>query len=79
MVREVDKHYRNSNIRVAIAAELLNRLMPARKPEYAEVNDTILNYPVQGDSVTSSAARVLMVPDPSTCGSPWRLRATWRR
>jgi hypothetical protein len=64
LVREVDRHYRNANLRVAIAADLLNRLMPNRKPEYAEVNDSILGYPVQGDSVTSSSAKIRLLPDP---------------
>ena len=60
----VDAHYRNANVRVAISGELLNRLIPKRDPEYAKVNDTLLGLPVHGQSLTGTAVRVLLVPDP---------------
>ena len=37
----IETHYRNDNLRIAVTAELLNRMMPKREPEYATVNDRI--------------------------------------
>ena len=66
----VAAHYRNANVRIAISAELLNRLVPQRNPEYAKVDDTLLGLPVHGQSMTQTTVRVLLVPDPN--------RACWR-
>ncbi|MGA2033631.1 MAG: hypothetical protein ABSG68_15360 [Thermoguttaceae bacterium] len=64
MAGDVESHYRNANVRFAVSAELLNRLIPKRQPEYAPVSDTILGHPVQGDSLLSSAVAVRLLPDP---------------
>ncbi len=61
----VAAHYRNANVRIAISAELLNRLVPQRNPEYAKVDDTLLGLPVHGQSMTQTTVRVLLVPDPN--------------
>ena len=37
----IEMHYRNANLRIAVTAELLNRMIPKREPEYAPVKDTI--------------------------------------
>jgi hypothetical protein len=60
----IEMHYRNANIRVAVTAELLNRLMPKREPEYAKVNDRILDVPVRGESLMASEVAVRLMPDP---------------
>ena len=60
----VDAHYRNANLRIAVTAELLNRIMPKREPEYAPVRDTIQNLPVRGQSLMASEITVRMIPDP---------------
>ncbi len=59
-----ETHYRNANLRVAVTAELLNRMMPKREPEYAPVQDTIQGATVRGQSVTANEISVRMVPDP---------------
>ena len=59
-----ETHYRNANLRVAVSAELLNRMMPKREPEYAPVQDTIQGATVRGQSVTANEISVRMVPDP---------------
>ena len=58
-------HYRNANLRLAVSAELLNRMLPKREPEYAPVVDTIQNVPVRGQSLSASDISVRMIPDPS--------------
>ena len=61
----LDMHYRNANIRVAISADLINRLTPDPAPATGKVNDTILNAKVSGSSQTKSELLVKLVPDPA--------------
>jgi hypothetical protein len=60
----VDTHYRNANLRVAVTEELLNKLIPERKLEYAPVRDKVLGYPVRGESLMATEVAVRMLPDP---------------
>ncbi len=60
----VEMYFRNANLRLAVTAELLNRMMPKREPEYAPVQDTIQGATVRGQSVTANEISVRMVPDP---------------
>ncbi len=59
-----ETRYRNANLRIAVTAELLNRMMPKREPEYAPVQDTIQGVPVRGQSLMASEITVRMIPDP---------------
>ncbi len=59
----VEMYYRNANLRVAVTAELLNRMMPKREPEYAPVQDRIQGAEVRGQSVTANEISVRMIPD----------------
>jgi hypothetical protein len=61
----LDMHYRNANIRVAISADLINRLMPDPAPATGKVNNTILNAKVSGSSQTKTELLVKLVPDPA--------------
>jgi len=61
----VEQHYRNANLRLAISAELLNRLVPKRAAEYARVEDTVLGMPVRGQSLVASALAIRLLPDPA--------------
>ena len=60
----LDAHYRNSNLRVAITAELLNRLVPRQDPIEAPVRDRILGVPTHGWSRTTADLGVRLIPDP---------------
>jgi len=60
----VEAYYRNANVRICVAAELLNRFMPRREPEYMVVRDTILGRPVRGRSLSSAEVMVRTLPDP---------------
>jgi hypothetical protein len=72
--RQVDAHYRNANVRIAITAELLNRLVPEREPEFRYVNDRVMGKPVHGRSVTFSDVGVRMIPDPSRLRCALRIK-----
>jgi hypothetical protein len=60
----VNSYYRNANVRVALSAELVNRMLPRTRQQYEPVNDTILEAQVHGDSFTSTQLRMVLVPDP---------------
>ena len=59
----VEMYFRNANLRLAVTAELLNRMMPKREPEYAPVQDNIQGAEVRGQSVTANEISVRMMPD----------------
>lgn len=60
----VNAHYRNANLRVAVSADLLNRLLPTPISADEYVRDTLLGARVRGRSRTSANLRVALVPDP---------------
>jgi hypothetical protein len=64
LAQRLDTHYRNANLRVAVSGELLNRLIPERDLEYAQVNDTVLGRPVRGKSLMAAEVAVRLLPDP---------------
>jgi hypothetical protein len=64
LAARVDAHYRNANLRVSIAEEFLNDLIPDQKLEYKQINDYVTGRPVQGDSVMETKIEVRMWPDP---------------
>ena len=60
----IEMYYRNANIRIAVTADLLNRWIPKRDPEFAPVKDTIQGADVRGESLMASEVTVRMLPDP---------------
>ncbi len=65
----VEQHYRNANVRVAITAEMLNRLAGVERNEWQPVNSRIAGSYVHGQSNIHSQSRVLL--DPSV--DEWQL------
>jgi len=63
--RQLHTYYRNANVRIAITGELLDRMMPDRKPEFEWVNDQVLGKPVHGRSVTCTDVGIRLIPDPN--------------
>ena len=61
--QRLQSHYRNANLRLVLTEELLNRLMPARDPEYRWVNDTVMGSPVRGRSLAFTDVAMRMIPD----------------
>jgi hypothetical protein len=58
----INDHYRNANVRVAISAALINRILPTDHTSLDPVDDVIQSARVQGMSRTSSRLRVFLVP-----------------
>ncbi len=60
----VDQHYRNANVRLAVAGTFLNRLVPQPPAQTAPFRDTIVGADVTGRSTTLTKLNVILVPDP---------------
>lgn len=59
----LEAHYRNANMRIAVAAPLVNRMVPQPEPVTAPVRDVIAQVPVAGCSTTWTNLSVVLVPD----------------
>lgn len=68
----VEQHYRNANVRIAITAEMLNRLAGQTRNELQPVHDQIAGTYVRGQSNVRSETQVLL--DPSA--NEWQLQLT---
>jgi len=66
----VDHHYRNANIRVALTAEMINRMVSANRLESRPVSDRIAGAFVRGQSDISSRSRVELAP----ANDEWQLK-----
>ncbi len=63
LAQAVNSYYRNANVRVAISAELVNRLLPKEMRTAEPVQETILGASVEGQSETSTRLRLVLLPD----------------
>ena len=61
---QLARHYCNSNLRIALSEDLLNRLMPRQTAEIARIHDTILGNRVRGQSLTETDVAIRLIPDP---------------
>ena len=62
-------HYRNSNVRVALTSEFLNRMLPAPQQIQENIVDSISGADVYGTANTLNQLQVVLVPD----GNNWRI------
>lgn len=69
LAETVNAYYRNANVRVAISAELVNRLLPKTAYMQEPVRDMIQGAYVQGSSATYTQLRLVLLPDEQS----WRL------
>jgi hypothetical protein len=60
----LELNYRNSNLRLAVSPELLNRLVPEPTPIEAPVRERVLGVPTRGSSTTTAELGVRLIPDP---------------
>ena len=61
--RSLDWNYRNSNLRVVVSGDLLNRLVPEQPAVEMPVNDRILGVPTRGWSTSTARVSVQLLPD----------------
>lgn len=63
LAQAVNSYYRNANVRVAISAELVNRLLPKEMRTAEPVQEMIQGASVEGQSETSTRLRLVLLPD----------------
>lgn len=62
MADAVEQHYRNANVRIAISAQMLNRLLGPERAESRPVRDRIAGAFVVGNSEITARSRVELAP-----------------
>lgn len=62
--RAVDVIYDNPNVKAYVSEALINRLLPVRDPEFAVVQETILNNPVVGQRRVDTQVSIKLRSDP---------------
>lgn len=64
LAAKLESHYRNANVRIAVAGSLINRFVPQPAATSAPVNDIIVGAEVHGHSTTFTRLLVRLLPDP---------------
>ena len=62
---QIQTHYRNANVRLAISRRMLNRLIPPSPSVDQPVHERVLGADVNGHSQIQNALSVELIPDPS--------------
>ncbi|MCA9233833.1 MAG: hypothetical protein KDA44_00065 [Planctomycetales bacterium] len=68
LAAELDRYYRNGNMRLAVSGDLLNRLAPQPEPVNTPVRDNVAGADVRGRAQTTTQLEVRLLPDPNV----WR-------
>jgi len=63
LAEELNRHYRNANLRIAFSGELISRMIPPQEPVAAPVRSRIAGTDVRGRSRTETAIKVRLLPD----------------
>jgi hypothetical protein len=63
LAAELNRNYRNANVRMALSADMFNRMIPPQAPTVTTVNDRIAGAQVRGRSRTETHVRVRLMPD----------------
>jgi len=64
LAQQLQQHYQGANMRIAVSAELMNRLVPKEHKVDTPVRERIAGKKVQGRSHTTTNVRVQLLPDP---------------
>ncbi|MBA4107756.1 MAG: hypothetical protein C0485_18640 [Pirellula sp.] len=63
LAEDLNRHYRNANMRVAFSGELMNRMIPPQEVRKAPVRSRIVGADVRGRSETETQVHVRLIPD----------------
>ncbi len=69
LAAHLEEHYRGSNLRIAISADLMNRMLPQQKARVSPVRERVAGSKVRGQSRTTTQLRVQLLPASET----WRI------
>jgi len=61
----IETHYRNANVRIALSANLINRLLPKSQVTQRPVNQKIMGADTRGSSNVATTLQVELTPDPT--------------
>ncbi|HMP08217.1 MAG TPA: hypothetical protein PJ982_17855, partial [Lacipirellulaceae bacterium] len=62
---DLNRSYRNANVRVALADDMFNRMIPPQEPTVASVRERIGGADVRGRSRTETNVQLRLTPDPT--------------
>ena len=62
LARQVQRHYRNANLRISVSAELINRGLPQQSAVRSRIREQILGADVFGNSNTTTRLRIHLLP-----------------
>lgn len=62
LARQLERHYRNANLRIAVTDEFLNHCLPRQPLVRSRIDDRILGAKVRGESATSTRLRIRLLP-----------------
>ena len=62
IAKAIETHYRNANLRVAISAEMIGRLLPAIQPKSVPIRTSVLGSRVRGTSRVESDLELVLHP-----------------
>ena len=63
LAEDLNRHYRNANMRVAFSGELMNRMIPPQEVRKEPVRSRIVGADVRGRSETDTQVHVRLIPD----------------
>lgn len=63
LAKQLERHYRNANVRIAVTAEFINRCLPPQPTMRSQINEQILGANVSGLSATTTQLKVRLVPE----------------
>jgi hypothetical protein len=63
LAEQLNTYYRNANVRVAISADLINRLLPNEQTTDENVDDYLMGGRILGRSRVSTRLKLVLVPD----------------
>jgi hypothetical protein len=62
LARQLERHYRNANLRIAVTDEFLNHCLPQQPLVRSRIDDRILGAKVRGESATSTRLHIRLLP-----------------
>ena len=68
IAEHLDRHYRGSNMRLAVTDDLMNQMLPKQQPQVTPVRENIAGADVRGKSRTTTQLKIRLIPDPEA----WR-------
>ncbi len=63
LASDLERHYLNANLRLAVRDEMMTRMLPQPRPKSQTVQDIMMGARIRGRSVTNTRLSVRLIPD----------------